>query len=470
MTSIKVSDISVSPTPVQMVASTVEGRHVKPLFVWLPGPSCDLLTDAHTPSSHGMYKLHKPNKDEPIISLYQSVSAVGTVPDLTNCHHSLLLSSFETSLKPFFHGTCILLAKTDVLYTTSDLLQTKQPHAPAVLMSRIKLTRQVPSAVVSHIMSLEWEKIRPPSTMAFPSGAIPYAKGTIFCSQGNMVPNTGGLFYVPEHLQLPTPLVTNFYSRDLNSPHEVAVAPDDETALWFTDPCYGYEQGFRQQPVFPPRLYRFVPGTTGSGHEGGDLRVMADGLKQPMGLDFSPDGRTLYVSDAGLDGDISRSVFRSSMLSRPILPCAFSFPDIFTCRYLLLFSFDVSNPISLLVPSCLTFFLLDIRVFAQSISSELQEYVLIRGSSGVIYAYDVIARGDAPFLSNKRLFAVPVSGCPSTVRCDEHGYVYVGCSDGIECWSAGGTLQAVIEVPGKFTQSTIYCSGFCVTLYQMYMR
>ena len=34
---------------------------------------------------------------------------------------------------------------------------------------------------------------------------------------------------------------------------------------------------------------------------GGGLRIEADGLRNPYGLDFAPDGRTLYVSDNGRD-------------------------------------------------------------------------------------------------------------------------------------------------------------------------
>lgn len=67
-----------------------------------------------------------------------------------------------------------------------------------------------------------------------------------------------------------------------------------------------------------------------------------------------------------------------------------------------------------------------------------------------IYAYDVIVRHNSPSLSNKRVFAVPLSGFPIGVKCDDRGHVYAGCSDGIEVWNAGGMLQAVIEIPGEY--------------------
>lgn len=59
-------------------------------------------------------------------------------------------------------------------------------------------------------------------------------------------------------------------------------------------------------------------------------------------------------------------------------------------------------------------------------------------------------RVDSPFLANKRVFAVPITGTPASVKCDENGYVYAGCSGGIEVWNSGGVLQAVVEIPGKF--------------------
>jgi gluconolactonase len=76
----------------------------------------------------------------------------------------------------------------------------------------------------------------------------------------------------------------------LNSPNDVVVARDG--AIWFTDPSYGFLQGFRPEPVLPDRLYRYDPAT----HE---LWAAAAGFDKPNGLAFSPDGTTLYVGDNG---------------------------------------------------------------------------------------------------------------------------------------------------------------------------
>lgn len=89
----------------------------------------------------------------------------------------------------------------------------------------------------------------------------------------------------------PEPIVTHFEGKRLNSPNDVAVAPDG--SIWFTDPIFGIvmpSQGGLADPELDHRsVYRFDPVT-------GALGRMAD-FEQPNGLAFSGDGRTLYVSD-----------------------------------------------------------------------------------------------------------------------------------------------------------------------------
>lgn len=90
------------------------------------------------------------------------------------------------------------------------------------------------------------------------------------------------------------PIVTHYENKRLNSPNDITVAADG--AIWFTDPTFGLlmpNQGSLAEPELDHRsVYRFDPNTS-------ELRRMAD-FEEPNGLFFSPDGRTLYVSDTAL--------------------------------------------------------------------------------------------------------------------------------------------------------------------------
>jgi gluconolactonase len=76
----------------------------------------------------------------------------------------------------------------------------------------------------------------------------------------------------------------------LNSPNDVVVKGDG--TVWFTDPSYGYLQGFRPAPALGDFVYRHDPLT-------GATTVVAEGFDKPNGLAFSPDERVLYVGDSG---------------------------------------------------------------------------------------------------------------------------------------------------------------------------
>src|SRR5215472_12891888 len=85
-------------------------------------------------------------------------------------------------------------------------------------------------------------------------------------------------------------LVDGWAGLRLNSPNDVAVRRDG--TIWFTDPSYGYLQGFRPEPQAGDHVYRFDP-------RSGRLSVVADDFDKPNGLAFSPDEQTLYVTDSG---------------------------------------------------------------------------------------------------------------------------------------------------------------------------
>jgi gluconolactonase len=85
-------------------------------------------------------------------------------------------------------------------------------------------------------------------------------------------------------------LVDDVRGAPLNSPNDVIVKRDG--TVWFTDPSYGFLQGFRPEPQLGDVVYRHDPDT-------GDTDVVADGFDKPNGLAFSPDECVLYVGDSG---------------------------------------------------------------------------------------------------------------------------------------------------------------------------
>ena len=76
----------------------------------------------------------------------------------------------------------------------------------------------------------------------------------------------------------------------LNSPNDVVVRRDG--TVWFTDPSYGYLQGFRPEPHAGDYVYRYDPCSD-------ELSVVADSFDKPNGLCFSPDESVLYITDSG---------------------------------------------------------------------------------------------------------------------------------------------------------------------------
>ncbi len=110
------------------------------------------------------------------------------------------------------------------------------------------------------------------------------------------------------------PLVGTYQGRRFNSPDDVVCAADG--ALWFSDPSYGLalpKQGVLAEPELDHRsVYRVDPGT-------GEAARMAD-LEQPNGLAFTPDGRTLYVTDTSRSfGGTRHTIFAYDVAATPRL-------------------------------------------------------------------------------------------------------------------------------------------------------
>jgi gluconolactonase len=123
--------------------------------------------------------------------------------------------------------------------------------------------------------------------------ATPFINGHTIDARGNLIHcehGSRGLSYTTPAGET-TALLRDYEGRRFNSPNDVTCAPDG--TLWFTDPAFGLHsprQGALDEPELDHQsVYRFDPRT-------GQVSRMAD-FEQPNGIGFSPNGRTLYVSD-----------------------------------------------------------------------------------------------------------------------------------------------------------------------------
>ncbi len=139
---------------------------------------------------------------------------------------------------------------------------------------------------------LRWTEESGISVFQQPSG---FANGHTRDREGRLVgcSHTGRCITRIELDGRTTVLADRFGGKRLNGPNDVAVAGDG--AVWFSDPRYAgatdYEGG-KHEMELPATLYRLDPS--------GTLEVAADDFTGPNGLCFSPDERTLYVAETGL--------------------------------------------------------------------------------------------------------------------------------------------------------------------------
>ncbi len=131
-------------------------------------------------------------------------------------------------------------------------------------------------------------------TSVFRQGAN-YANGNTRDRQGRLITCEHGRRVTRTEIDgTLTVLLDSFDGKPLNAPNDVVVHGDG--SIWFTDPGYGslgHYEGYKGELELPTRVYR-IDGDTGA------ATVVDDTLEKPNGLAFSPDYKTLYVSDTGV--------------------------------------------------------------------------------------------------------------------------------------------------------------------------
>jgi gluconolactonase len=137
---------------------------------------------------------------------------------------------------------------------------------------------------------LKWGLDGKLSTFMKPAGR---ANGMCFDAKGNLwacADEKNELWRISPKGEV-TVVVKEYQGKLLNGPNDVWVRPDG--GLYITDPMYRRSWWKRDPaPQLPQCVYYLAPG-------GKELVRVIDDMRQPNGIVGTPDGKTLYVADAG---------------------------------------------------------------------------------------------------------------------------------------------------------------------------
>ena len=161
------------------------------------------------------------------------------------------------------HEGPVYVPGADALYVTT----LPQQPGPRVDIKRLSLESMTVSTVR-------------PNAEAANGMALGHDGRLIVCEQ------LGGAIAAVDRLSGARTLLT----QGFNSPNDIVVNSDG--TIWFTDPSYGWLQGFRPRPRLRDAVHRYDPCTRA-------VTTAADSFDKPNGLCFSPDESILYVTDSG---------------------------------------------------------------------------------------------------------------------------------------------------------------------------
>lgn len=181
----------------------------------------------------------------------------------------------------FAHEAGVYVMDSNEVYFTSNLLGNNSTGDQHIEINKINLfTKKV-------------SNVKPERPILLANGGTYNNGQVIICSQGQR--DIGGsIVSLDPNSNKVTTIVDSYFGLKFNSPNDIVVSKDG--CYWFTDPSYGYEQNFRDEPQLGNYVYRFDPSTN-------NIRVVADGFVKPNGIAFSPDERILYITDTGYGGN-----------------------------------------------------------------------------------------------------------------------------------------------------------------------
>src|SRR5918912_74203 len=183
------------------------------------------------------------------------------------------------------HEGPVYVADEDALYFTTLPRPTDvpMPGSRTVAIKRLALDGDRFPLSPEHVST-----IREPANMA--NGMALDRHGRLLvCEQGTRF-EPGRISRLDPRTGVLESVVGQWAGARFNSPNDVVCKSDG--TLWFTDPSYGFLQGFKDAPQLGEYVYHYDPRTD-------RVSVVADSFDKPNGLAFSPDERVLYVGDSG---------------------------------------------------------------------------------------------------------------------------------------------------------------------------
>ncbi|MBC7567123.1 MAG: SMP-30/gluconolactonase/LRE family protein [Pedobacter sp.] len=139
------------------------------------------------------------------------------------------------------------------------------------------------------------------------------ANGTFFDKKGNLIlcaDDKGELRSVNRKGKV-TVIAESFAGKQLNGPNDIWIDPSGN--MFFTDPYYQRDYWTRRKPDLSHQSVYIVPKGSKS------IVLAADSLNQPNGIVGSPDGKYLYIADAGAGKIFRYTIGKEGKLSAKLL-------------------------------------------------------------------------------------------------------------------------------------------------------
>ena len=197
-----------------------------------------------------------------------------------------------------FHEGPIYDPELGTVLISSDILDNSDPQRP------------VSGSTILDLFTGNLTTIYSDSTkIPYANGGVLTTSGYIICGQGDF-DRPSGLYLLNPLTMISKPLVTDYQNFNFNSLNDIVIR---DNQVYFTDPDYGMEAGFRHKSRNTPGVYKafFDPQTQRLNNV--ERILKHHWFDKPNGIAISLDGKTLLVTDSGYfggDGSIDSNLPR----------------------------------------------------------------------------------------------------------------------------------------------------------------